>query len=72
MDPVDQAFVESLVPEGSMIEGYVAAVAYMTPEGRTEVRIHYEGDLRLSEMVGMCEMAKMHVFRQITEGDDGD
>lgn len=73
MDAVDQAWVSTLIPEGAVVEGYVAAVSYLNPiTGESIVRIHHEGELQASHLLGMCEMAKHHIFATQVEPEGGD
>lgn len=72
MDDADRAWVDSLIPDGAVVEGYVAAISYIDPSGESHVRVHHDGELMASHLLGMCEMAKHHIWESQVMGVDLD
>ena len=80
MDAIDIAYVNSLIPEGSIIVGLVTALSYVPPDGEGEMRwkVHTDMDAPLTTTLGLLELAKLHLIASSNTGlplnypEDGD
>lgn len=67
-------FGEGRIPKGAMVEGFVAIISYIQPDGDRGWDAYNTLDMPLSNILGLMDMAQfkfMHDnFRVITEEDD--
>ena len=65
LDPTDQAYVDELVPDGCMYVGHLSIVEWITPDGDSRWRVYSQMDQPVSSIVGMLEMAKLHMCARL-------
>lgn len=70
MDESDEIWVNSfigdgpgMIPEGSVIEGFISIVSWLTPEGEWKWRSYNVMDTRLSNILGLLDMTKFTMMR---------
>lgn len=68
MDPVDKAMVDSLVPEGSIVDGFMVIVSFTDPEGHQCWRNYAQMDAPVSMSLGLLELAKLDVIARSDTG----
>lgn len=63
-DDLDRQWLEgcTAIPDGSFIEGMVAVVGYVTPDGEHKWMLYLQCDLPTSAVVGLLEMAKLEAI----------
>lgn len=61
-DPSEAIFAE--LPDGSLVDGYMAVVSYTDPDGERRWFLAHELDLPVSWCVGLLELAKLQVIHR--------
>lgn len=74
MDPVDAAFLESFrepaieATGGFGMPGFFAIVNWINDEGEMKMRYYNQLDLPSTQVIGLLEMAKLHVIASADTG----
>lgn len=68
MDDVDLAFQQSLIPEGSVPEGFVAVLSFVGPDGESHWRVYDQLEGSISRTIGLLEMAKLELISRTDTG----
>lgn len=50
------------VPAGAMVNAEVVVTQYFTPDGRLANRVFYDGEVPLSQVLGLLELAKAQLI----------
>jgi hypothetical protein len=68
-DDEDRRFVESMVPEGAIVEALVAVVSWIDPtDGSQRWHVYCHSDLPASSNIGLLEIAKLSVIARSDTG----
>lgn len=78
MDDPDRAFLDSLLPEGAVPQGFIAVAAWVEADGAMRWRCYNQLDLPISGCLGLLELAKLDLVNRCsplpiarpTEDDD--
>lgn len=57
---------------GQIVEGAIAVVPYIDGEGESRWMVWWRCDLPVSQMVGLLEMAKLHLLQDFGVFDPGE
>lgn len=62
LDPIDQAYVDSLTPDDTMYTGHITVLTYIDRStGDPQFKVYSAMDHSLSSVLGYLEMAKLHM-----------
>lgn len=67
-DEIDKAWLESIVPEGCISDGFVAIVSWMDQEGKPFWRVYSQINVPLSTTLGLIELAKLEMVARSDTG----
>lgn len=70
MDDVDRAYLDSFIPEGSIVIGMVTVVSFIPPgsDGALAWRVHNDIDAPLTSALGLLELAKLDLVARSNSG----
>lgn len=68
LDDVDGAFIDSLMPEGSVPLGFVAVLLWVDGEGEQRWRCYSQMDTTVTTTLGLLELAKLDVVARSDTG----
>lgn len=79
LDDYDKAFIDVFkeenggsIPAGSVVEGFVALISWVQPDGSLGWKLYNALDRPTSTVVGLLEMAKYDYMRFATETGEDD
>lgn len=62
MRPIDYEWLHSVTPEGALATGFLAIIPIIDIDGNETLLVHNYVDERISNVVGIIEMAKLSFF----------
>lgn len=68
LEDVDRAYLESLMPDGSVPTALVSVVSWIDEEGKQHWRCHCIADAPVTSTLGLLDLAKMDVLARTDTG----
>lgn len=62
LDSVDEAYIESIIPDGAIPTAIITVVAFLNPDtGDMQWKVHNDTDIPLTHCLGLLDLAKLDI-----------